>query len=561
MVRWNLFKIFNNLKTKFKLISSFLFVIIIFAVVSGIYHYANMTIRNGYDFALKSPIKAAFHMDAASLYVFKSLLKNEQFIFTKDSNLLKEADKDIQSVISEMESVKECAKIAGRDDLLPIFKTFDELCEDYRVKASNLIDVLKQSSSDEKIENLIKESKESLYKLQNLIDTVQVEAKKDSDLFIKNTQEKSRKISTAATITGIILAAIGLLISIFISYNISGPITKAVEFAEEISKGNFTAYLESDRNDEVGILSKSLNVMKTNLSRMINELMESSKNLSAASTELSTISSQIADNSENASRSAENVSRSSNEMSTNLNAVAAAMEESSINTETVASAAEQMTSTINEIAQNTEKGRLISENAVTQSKNAGDKMNELGKVALAIGKVTETINEISEQTNLLALNATIEAARAGEAGKGFAVVANEIKELAKQTAEATLEIKTQIDGMQSTTQSTISEIDQISGIINEINEIVNTIATAIEEQSVSTKEIASNISQASQGIQEVNENIARSSQMASSITEDISHVSAQAGEVSNGSTQINVSADELSRLSEQLDSMVHRFRV
>lgn len=94
------------------------------------------------------------------------------------------------------------------------------------------------------------------------------------------------------------------------------------------------------------------------------------------------------------------------------------------------------------------------------------------------------ITEISEQTNLLALNATIEAARAGEAGKGFAVVANEIKELARQTADATSEIKEQIEGIQGSTSGTVSEIDEILKVINDVNEIVSNIATAVEEQSL-----------------------------------------------------------------------------
>jgi methyl-accepting chemotaxis protein len=78
---------------------------------------------------------------------------------------------------------------------------------------------------------------------------------------------------------------------------------------------------------------------------------------------------------------------------------------------------------------------------VDRTKRASENIDNLSKSAQEIGKVVETINDISEQTNLLALNATIEAARAGEAGKGFAVVAGEIKALASQTAEATLEIR------------------------------------------------------------------------------------------------------------------------
>ena len=99
-----------------------------------------------------------------------------------------------------------------------------------------------------------------------------------------------------------------------------------------------------------------------------------------------------------------------------------------------------------DIAANTGRARSISERAVVQAQTITGQMQKLGQAAQEIGNVTETITNISAQTNLLALNATIEAARAGTAGKGFAVVANEIKELARQTAEATEDIKARIAG-------------------------------------------------------------------------------------------------------------------
>lgn len=117
------------------------------------------------------------------------------------------------------------------------------------------------------------------------------------------------------------------------------------------------------------------------------------------------------------------------------------------NTHIVASGAEEMSATISEISRNAEMGRVISENAAHRSPQASEEISLLSQASQEIGKVTETITEISEQTNLLALNATIEAARAGGAGKGFAVVANEIKELSKQTAIATQDIKIQIEKM------------------------------------------------------------------------------------------------------------------
>ena len=149
----------------------------------------------------------------------------------------------------------------------------------------------------------------------------------------------------------------------------------------------------------------------------------------------------------------------------------------------------------------------------------------------------------------------------GDAGKGFAVVANEIKELARQTAAATVDIRSQIDAMQSTTSSTIEGIRIISGVINEINNAINGIASAVEEQTLATNEIANNISQASQGIAEVNENVAQSTIAISDITRDITLINQQSAEVGDGSNQVQLSAQGLSVLANQLDNLMKQFKV
>ena len=135
--------------------------------------------------------------------------------------------------------------------------------------------------------------------------------------------------------------------------------------------------------------------------------------------------------------------------------------------------------------------------------------------------MTETITNISAQTNLLALNATIEAARAGTAGKGFAVVANEIKELAKQTAEATEDIKARIAGIQNSTGTAITDIGQITTVIRDVGTIVTSIAAAIEEQATVTKDVAGNIAQASSGVREANERVSQTAEVSKSIARDI----------------------------------------
>ncbi len=124
---------------------------------------------------------------------------------------------------------------------------------------------------------------------------------------------------------------------------------------------------------------------------------------------------------------------------------------------------------------------------------------KLGQSSAEIGKVIKVITSIAQQTNLLALNATIEAARAGEAGKGFAVVANEVKELAKQTAKATEDISRKIEAIQADTKGAVDAIGQIGRIIMQINDIQNTIASAVEEQTATTNEISRNVAEAAKG--------------------------------------------------------------
>jgi methyl-accepting chemotaxis protein len=364
---------------------------------------------------------------------------------------------------------------------------------------------------------------------------------------------------TVAAICIVVIVIMALLITRAIVKPIENIVSSLTDLAQ--GEGDLTTRLPVVSRDEIGRLAESFNEFVDKLHHMIKDITKGVQTLSSSSTELSAISQQMSAHAEETSNKSNTVATAAEEMSTNMGSVSAAMEQSSTNTNMVASASEEMTATIDEIAQNAEKARIISDQAVQRTKDAGEQMSSLGKGAQAIGKVTETITEISEQTNLLALNATIEAARAGEAGKGFAVVANEIKALAKQTAEATLDIKKQIDDIQNSTGTTIESIEQIGLVISQVNDIVATIATAVEEQSVSTREIAGNISQVSSGIGEVNENVAQSSHVAGEITQAISEIHMASDEMAQSSSQVNLSAEELSQLAEQLNEMVKRFKI
>ncbi len=387
--------------------------------------------------------------------------------------------------------------------------------------------------------------------------------------YIAATQDASEFLAAAHSIrnTSLVITLVAILLTIVaVAYSASlivKPINRAISSLKDIAEGegDLTMRLDSKSKDEIGELGFWFNSFIEKLQGIVKRIAENSHNVNSSANQLSAIARELSDGAGDTSQRAANVSTASEEMSANLNNVAAAMEESATNTNMVASAAEEMSATIKEIAENAERARTVSSKAVKQAKNASEKMGELGSAAQKIGKVTETITEISEQTNLLALNATIEAARAGEAGKGFAVVANEIKELAKQTAQATLNIKQQIDEVQRTTNLTVTEIDQISDVIGGVNDIITTIAAAVEEQSAATREIADNIAQASQGIQEVNENVSQSSAVAGTISEDISQVNNAATGISTSSRQVESSSNDLQQMAAELNTIVNGFKV
>ncbi|RJQ54694.1 MAG: methyl-accepting chemotaxis protein [Desulfobacteraceae bacterium] len=370
---------------------------------------------------------------------------------------------------------------------------------------------------------------------------------------------------------GILSILITISVGVFLSLTmwvISGrfiikPISKAVARLKDIAEGegDLTNRLEISSKDEVGELARWFNVFIEKLQTIIRDIAQNTETLTNSSTELSAISHQMSSGAEQASSKTNSVSSAAEEMNTRMSSIAATMEQTSTTVEMVASSAEEMASSINEIAKSSEKARSITGGAVTLAKSSSDRVEGLGKAAQEISKVTETITEISEQTNLLALNATIEAARAGEAGKGFAVVANEIKELAKQTAEATEEIRNKIQGIQDSISGTIGDIEQVPKVINDVDEIVSTIATAVEQQSATTREIAANVAQASEGIQEVTRNVTESSNVTGEIAREVSEVNRASGEMAASSSQVSISAGELSKVAEELKSLVGQFKV
>ena len=310
------------------------------------------------------------------------------------------------------------------------------------------------------------------------------------------------------------------------------PVQEAGIVLQKIAGGDLTARVEGSYQGDHARIKDDINTMVGRLSESMAQIGQNSQALASSSEELSAVSHQMSANAE--------------ETATQSNVVSAAAEQVTKNLQTVATATEEMSSSIKEIAKNASEAAKVATSAVKTAETTNATVAKLGESSAEIGQVIKVITSIAQQTNLLALNATIEAARAGEAGKGFAVVANEVKELAKETAKATEDISQKIEAIQGDTKGAVEAIGQISGVINQINDISNTIASAVEEQTATTNEIARNVQEGAKGGSQVAENIVAVAQAAKSTTQ--------------GANDTQTAAGELARMAAELQKVVSRFK-
>lgn len=407
----------------------------------------------------------------------------------------------------------------------------------------------------------------------------------------------------------ILLASILVLAAVWITtYNkIVKPVESILNLAGLVAAGDFSKTVSVDSRNEIGDLAKAINIIpetlrslsdefkkvvdncsKGNLSfrgntagfcgeyknmiygvnQVVGTLEDSIRDVSSSTNIVHSSVSHMSDMAETVENSTisigtdiNSVAIVSEQISINMANISDAVEESSNNIQMLSTATEEMTSTVGEIARNAETGRETTLRAVKSVNNASEKVHELGIAADDIKKVIETIVEIAEQTKLLALNATIEAARAGEAGKGFAVVANEVKELAKQTNIATFDIRQKIEAIQNSTNSTVNEIGLISTVMGDVEDVVSNIATAVEEQSVTTREIAKNISQVYDGIKEMSINVNQSAGSAKDMASNIVNIQNDMEKITNSMGEVHSGAAKLAETGEDLKQLVDRFQI
>jgi methyl-accepting chemotaxis protein len=217
------------------------------------------------------------------------------------------------------------------------------------------------------------------------------------------------------------------------------------------------------------------------------------RNTQAFGNSVTAVMTKLAGSADTMRQAAEAMTDASSALHHEATSTSSGAEKSSHDLNTTAAAVEELTASFAEIARQVTTAAGSSREAVQKAQASQVTIRELADATARIGDVVELINNIAGQTNLLALNATIEAARAGDAGKGFSVVASEVKALAAQTARATADISNQIGTVRSATEATVKAMSEICDMIGGMSAASTSMAAAIEEQSVTTREIASSV--------------------------------------------------------------------
>ncbi|MFC7528255.1 methyl-accepting chemotaxis protein [Actinoplanes sp. GCM10030250] len=341
--------------------------------------------------------------------------------------------------------------------------------------------------------------------------------------------------TSAAWTIGLVLAA-GVLISLLIGFRVASRVTHTVSsvahIAEGLAEGDLTRSSGVRSEDEIGRMAAALDRGIARLREDVIQLAGSVTTLQTAAGQLSSVS--IA------------VDAAANQASSQAGTVAAAADVVSNNLQIVSAGSQEMGSAIRDISVSTSEATEVAAQAVQVASATNAIVGRLGASSEEIATVVKVITSIAEQTNLLALNATIEAARAGEVGKGFAVVAGEVKDLAQETAKATEDISQRVQAIQADTSGAVTAIGEISAIIERINGLQLTIASAVEEQTATTQEMNRTLTEAASG--------------AGDIAATITSVSDATRRTTDTVGDTRHAAEDLTTTAAQLHTVVSRFR-
>ncbi|GLI53140.1 methyl-accepting chemotaxis protein [Thermodesulfovibrio yellowstonii] len=458
-----------------------------------------------------------------------------------------------------------------------IMKEIEEHRKYYRKRMEELGKITRNQEGKQKLQNLINASNETRDANNKAIQLALAGKNQEAiELYLKEVESKAgnrekalnelvnyyHKTATKTTvdinqsfnyeliisiILSVISIAIGIFFALFISRSVKKPVTELKGVLGKVAQGDLSVDIKVESKDELGMIAQSVHEAITSIKRLIAESKTISSSLASSSEELSATTEEISRNLKSQTERASQIASAAEEMSQTVVDIAknaSNIAEVSVTTASVAKEGKDMT-------MNTAQEIKVIEGAIGK---LSEVINVLGDRSRQIGEIVTVIKDIADQTNLLALNAAIEAARAGEQGRGFAVVADEVRKLAERTTKATDEIAEMIRGIQT-------EVDIAGG---SMEDATKKVASGVELSNKSA-EILGQILSKAQELQSMIQQIASATEEMSSVTD---HITQDIGSIAEGSKEISLAVDQsaqtasdIARLGGELKIAIDKFKV
>ena len=567
----------NLLKeVKVKLISAFLLVAIIIAIVGAVggisVKQVNKSAGEIYNINLQSVDKIL------SIKSNMSKIKGEilTIMYVEDKSKGETAEKNINAMVEEDNKyIADYEKLINTSEERDVWIGFKNNVTKYRDARDGIIKASNSNNFDEaKKQYMIFEpiEKNMLDSLDKVIE-INLNAAQVANENIGLTSVRTNTIMISLTIVGFVIA---ILLGLFMASNVNKPLKKIREYAERLALYDFSTPIVITKKDEFGQTGVALNKAQENVNTLVKEIMENSQDISAYSEELSA--------------TAEELSSKAISIDEAVNNIASGMQESSAASEEISASVQEINSSINELSEkamqgsnNANKSKERATDVQSNSKKAIDETRKLyaekqnrmlqvienGKVVDSIKIMTDTIGSIADQTNLLALNAAIEAARAGDQGKGFAVVAEEVRTLAEQSSEAVTAIQETISKVQEAFNNSIDTGNDMLQFINtdvhkQFNDYGDTgnkyyndsnfVSVMSEEIAAMSEEITATVGQVSEVVQDMAQTAQKSNEQTDMIKEEMD-------ETTKAIEQVAITAQNQAELAQKLNEMVQKFKI